>query len=242
MDNMINMKHFSAFLLLLFLVTAAQPAFGQKKKKSSSQPEASKTEFYVKMYQQGVEYNDLAIATQAVHSILVLEPEANNWMDTLSSLYFQRGAFAQCLLTTTEVLKDKPDDEKTLEMQAICKENLGLIKEALADYETLYKQSNSVFHQYQIATLQYSLRRFGECEDTVNRLLANTDAKDETILIAHQKGQQKVPFYAACENLLGVLMMDQGMKQFAKKHFSQALQIYPDFILAKGNLAAASKE
>lgn len=236
------MKQFSAFLLLLFLVSAVQPAMAQKKKKKGSDNSSNKIGFYEKMYQQGVEYNDLAVATQAVHSILVLQPDAVQWMDTLSGLYFQRGAFAQCLLTTTQVMEKEPKNERVLEMQAISKENLGLMREALADYESLYKMTGSAFHQYEIATIQYSLRRFGECEDTINRLLANPDAKDEIILIAHQKGQQKVPFYAACENLLGVLMMDQGMKEFAKKHFNQALQLYPDFILAKGNLAAASKE
>lgn len=235
------MKQYKILFLAFLMIGVSQMAMGQKNKEPI-QKGNDQAEFYKQMYEQSLKFNDLAVATQAVHGILAADQEAKTWLDTLATLYFQRGAFAQCLLTSTEALKNNPDNQTTMEMMAVCKENLGLLKEALADYEALYSKSQNIFHMYQISTIQFGLRRFGECEQTVNRMLADPRGKEETILISTERGQQRVPFYAACQNLLGVLMLDIGKKDAAKKHFDQAVQIFPEFVLAKANLEALSKQ
>ncbi len=235
------LNQYKILLLAFLLIGTSQMALGQKNKEPLPGGN-EKVEFYQQMYEQSLKFNDLSVATQAVHSILVIDPSATTWLDTLATIYFQRGAFAQCLLTSTEALKNTPDNLTTMEMAAVCKENLGLLKEALADYELLYSKSQNIFHMYQISTIQFGLKRFGECEQTVNRMLADPRGKEETILISTDRGQQRVPFYAACQNLLGVLMLDLGKKEDAKKHFDQAVQIFPDFVLAKANLEAIAKQ
>lgn len=236
------MQKYKILFLALLFIGVTQVAFGQKKKEAPAPEKNDQAAFYQKVYEQGLRYNDLAVSTQAVHGIIAADPEATHWLDTLATLYFQRGAFAQCLLTSTEALQNTPGNQTTMEMAAVSKENLGLLKEALADYEQLYSKSQNIFHMYQISTIQYGLRRFGECEQTVNRLLADPKGKEETILINSERGQQRVPFYAACQNLLGVLMLDLGKQDMAKKHFDQAILIYPEFALAKANLLALSKK
>ena len=228
------MKQLSVVALLILMLGSGSFAFAQKN--------SEQLDHYKKLYEQGLKYNDLSVAAQAVHGILASDPDADNWLDTLATIYFQRGAFAQCLLTTNDALKKDPDNQTTIEMRAVCKENLGLLKEALADYEFLYSKSQNIYHMYQISTIQYGLRRFGECEQSVNRMLSDPRGKEETILISTDRGQQRVPFHAACQNLLGVLMLDVGKKDVAKKHFEQAVSIYPEFVLAKANLEAMNKQ
>ena len=230
------MKRLSVVFLLVLVAGCTQFSFAQKNAGNNL------SEHYKKVFQQSLAYNDLSVATEAVHGILASDPEATNWLDTLATLYFQRGAFPQCLLTSNDILKDNPENTNALEMRAISKENLGLLKEALADYEVLYGKTKNIYHLYQISTIQFGLRRFGECEQTVNAMLADERGKEETILITIDRGQQRVPFYAACHNLLGVLQLDMGKKDVAKKHFETALQIYPEFALAKANMEAMNKQ
>ena len=64
---------------------------------------------------------------------------------------------------------------------AVSKQNLGLIKEALADYEKLYAAEKSVYHLYQMSTLQYQLKRYGECVVSLDQILASADAEKQKV-------------------------------------------------------------
>ena len=178
----------------------------------------------------------MAVATQATYALLALEPENTKRLDTLAQIYFQRSAFAQAILVSTDVLKKEPTNQGMLEVRAFSKQSLGAAKEALADYEFLHSLSNDPYHLYEIATLQYAMRRFGECENSITTLLASEAIKDKTISLSYNKIQQTVPFEAALHNLFGVIMLDQGKAEVARKHFEKAVELSPEFYLAKANI------
>lgn len=195
-------------------------------------------EMYRTVYETSLKYNDLSVATQASYALIALEPGNMNRLDTLARIYFQRSAFAQAIMVARDVLASQPENKEMLEITAFSKQSLGASKEALDDYEALYKLSGDPYHLYEIATLQYTMRRFGECEANITRLLAMPEIADKTMTISYNKVNQQVPFPAALHNLYGVLHLDQGKEEIAIKHFQQALDLAPEFYLAKANLEA----
>lgn len=230
---------FRYLLILLFSLHLHFSIHAQKRQKSASQESEAVQSFSTqqRIYQQGLQYNDLAVATQALHTMIALQPENTSLRDTLARLYFQRGAWPQCIFVTDEVLAENPNDPAMLELRAVSKQTIGMPKEALADFETLYGITKNVYHLYEVATLQFSMRRFGECEASVTALLEKEEIKEKTMVIGSNDGRQEVPFPAACLNLRGVLDMEQGKKETARTFFNAALKVMPTFELAKNNLA-----
>lgn len=209
----------------------------QKKAKSTPATEDNAVAHWQKIYDRGVHYNDLAVATEAVYHLRELQPERTGLGDTLARLYLERTAYTQCLLVSLDILEKDPENLVVREYAALSRQSLGMVKEALAEYETLFKATDNSYHLYEIAGLQYALRRYGECEESLNRLLERKDLDGKTIsLAAANTRRQDVPMAAAFHNLFGVLEMDQGHPNKAENHFVQALRIYPEFILAQNNL------
>ncbi len=211
------------------------PAFEVAK----SGTDAGSFKIYHQIYESAILYNDFAVATDAMYHMIALEPNNAALKDTLAALYFQRGAWPQVVLVTSEVLAVNAENQGALELRAVANQSIGRAKESLEDYEGLYKRTKSPYHLYEIAALQFSMKRFGECELSIRQLLASEEIKDKTIVISVQDGRsQDVPLPAAVMNLNGVLDLEQGKKATAKAFFENAIKIYPEFILAKNNLDA----
>jgi tetratricopeptide (TPR) repeat protein len=196
---------------------------------------------YRAIYEQGLRYNDLNTSTQALHVMIALRPEDKTLLDSLALVYFQRGAWGQCALVSTEVLKENPEKTSMLELRAVSYQSLGMGMESLADFEKLYPLTNNPYHLYEIASLQFSIRRYGECEATLVKLMGDESIKDKKLVLGSGQQKQDVPMVAACLNMRGVLDLQQGKSESAKAYLEAALKIMPDFELAKNNLAAANK-
>ena len=189
------------------------------------------------LFKNALKYADYVVAKQALYEMITLAPENKMLKDTLAIVYFKIEAYAQCILLTREILEEDPSKNSMLEIKAISEQNIGLIKEALEDYETLFKSSKDVYHLYQVATLQYQLKRFGECNATVGAIIQNEDAKSKKVSIFDQQNrQQQVPLDAAAYNLLGVMALDTNDEPKAKEFFTKAVELFPEFALAKNNI------
>lgn len=250
--NAIPFRTLFAFAMTLALCIGT--AHAQKGKKTpqvdtlrvvSANPANSSAEpfkIYRQIYNASIQYNDFAVATDAMYHMIALEPTQVALKDTLAALYFQRGAWPQVVLITTELLEANKENIAALELRAVANQSIGRAKESLEDYETLFKASKNPYHLYEIASLQLAMKRFGECQISVNQLLADMSIKDKNIAITVQDGRsQDVPLAAAAMNLNGVLDLEQGKKEPAKVHFENALKVYPEFLLAKNNLDAMAQ-
>lgn len=184
-----------------------------------------------------LKYNDVSTAVSACYYLLALNPQNVNIKDTLAMLYFEARSYLQAIMLTGEILQVNPDNLKILEIQAIAQQNLGLIKEALDSYEKLQNKTKSLLHLYQIATLQFALKRFGECEATIAQIIQDPKSEQEKVnVIIGNQGQQEVIVKAAALNMAGVIYMEQNQDDKAKKLFEEALKVDKDFLLPKGNL------
>ncbi len=194
------------------------------------------------VYKTALKNYDLQAATYALYNMLALKPARTDLNDSLALIYFAGERFAQAYITGEQILKNDPKRKDMLELVAISKQNLGLIKESLADYEKLYGIDKSLFYLYQMATLQYQLKRYGECVASLDQIIANPEAEKQKVNIRVQGGQQEVPMKAAAYNVKGICAVDLSQPDAARDNFNKALKIYPDFVLAKGNLESMDKK
>lgn len=241
-------KIYLLILVAISLNLSAQKKNDKKTEEPSNSNNVTNTEevtkkivneegIYRTVLTNSLKYNDVSTAILACHYLLAVNPQNTTLKDTLAMLYFESRSFLQTIMLAGEILQSNPDNSKMLEIQAIAQQNLGLIKESLETYEKLYKKTKSLLHAYQIATLQFALKRYGECEATLAQIIQDTNSEKEKVnVIIGNQGQQEVIIKAACLNMAGVIYMEQNQDDKAKKLFEEALKIDKDFLLPKGNL------
>jgi tetratricopeptide (TPR) repeat protein len=246
--------------LFLFATAFSVATFAQKSTTSTAKPATTATPpaasatadsaFWAKeyllnyaLYRNGLAYGDLAVAKHALFEMLAINPSNKNLRDSLMLVYFRLEAFPQALVISKEILVDKPSDLLVLEVKAVSEQNLRLTKESLESYELLYSKSKDIYHLYQIGTLQYQLKRFGECNTTLNQLVRAEGSEKKDIVISNPNGQgQRVPIKAASYNILGVIALETNSLTEAKTFFNEAIKVFPDFELAKGNLKVVEEK
>src|ERR1043165_6876991 len=195
-----------------------------------------------KVYKQALKNYDLQAATIALYNMQALKPERTDLNNSLALLYFAGERYAQAFLIGEEIVKADGKRNDMLELVAVSKQNLGMVKEALADYEKLYSAEKSVFYLYQMSTLQYQLKRYGECVASLDQIIANPDADKQKVNIRLQQGAQEVPMKAAAYNVKGICALELNQEEAAKQNFNKAIELFPDFALAKGNLEMVNKK
>jgi predicted Zn-dependent protease len=199
-------------------------------------------ETQMKVYSSALKYYDLQVAATALYNAMALKPDRKDLRDSLALIYFAGERYGQSYTLGEEILKDNPKRNDILEMVAVSKQSLGLVKEALADYETLYNGEKQLFYLYQIATLQYQLKRYGECVASLDQIINNEASAKQNVSIRNSNNSsQSVPMKAAALNVKGIVALDLNKDADAKALFNQAVQLFPDFALAKGNLAALTQ-
>ena len=189
-----------------------------------------------RIYQKALSLNDLETATGAVHTMIALRPDLVNWNDTLCLLYHGRSMFAQSWALSSELLKRRPDDLTFIEIHAQALEGLGQYAEAIKDYEVLVNKVPQPVFRYKAAALQYLLKRFGECDANLNFLISNNAIDKEKVSLQGEDGAvQSVPLRAAVYNIKGILAMDLNKPEDAESAFTEALRLFPEFVMARVN-------
>jgi tetratricopeptide (TPR) repeat protein len=222
------------FGFLLMFATTGSSLFAQ----TSSDP----FDVQMRFYKSALKNYDLQAATVALYTMQALKPERADLNDSLALLYFAGERYAQAYLVGQAIVNADPKRNDMLEMVAVSKQNLGMIKESLADYEKLYGAEKSVYFLYQMATLQYQLKRYGECVASLDQILGNADADKQKVSIRVQNGSQEAPMKAAAYNVKGICALELNQPEAAKENFNKALSIFPDFVLAKANLETMEKK
>lgn len=217
---------------------------GEKNKQEQpQQPAMSLLELQSIIFSNALKYGDADAAKNALYTMIALRPELTELKDSLAILYYNMGNYLQAVLVAREIVAANPQNTTILEIKAISQQRLGLLKESLDDYEALYKQKQEVIYLYEIASLQYQLKRFGECDASIAAMLKSEVLDQKKITISLQRGEsQEVNMRAAVLNMRGVLAAELNQKEVAKRNYEEALKIMPDFALAKANLNALTAE
>ena len=230
------MKKIKVFVLALGLILASVSAKAQDSTYISNE--------YAKalaLYDLSLKYGDQALTKQALYEILILSPNDSSAMRQLSETYYNTAKYSSSALVGLDMLEKYPNYEIALEIVALSFENLRRYDRAVEYYEKLWLKTENINVQYQIAYLQYSLKRYTESETNLNMMETKVKAEDTIALNKSDGTVQEVPFSAAIANLRGLMAMEQGKNDEAKTQFTKALSISPDFDIAKKSLESLNK-
>lgn len=193
-------------------------------------------------YRLAVQYNDYAEAKSALYNLILLEPQNDSLRYNLAYLYYDAGKYPSVVLTCRDLLKLNPNHLGALELIGAAYETLGLKDKALSNYEKLYMSTSDINTLYKMAFLQYDLKKYAESNVNVDILLEKEELENSTVIFpTADKKNKEYPMKVAVLNLKGLVSMQLGNKDEAKKAYEDALAISPDFQQAKANLAELSK-
>ena len=254
------------FLIVVALLLATTAGFAQKKKKDKepaapppveqkqaapvTEPQAAQvpidsiptageilTEHYLRKYSAAIRWGDSDAAKEALYDVIIENPGNDSLIYSLAYYYYEQEKFASSYLIATDLLQFKPKEPSYLEMAAVSAQSLGVPDKALVSYETLYLINNNIRTLYQIAFLQYNLKRYAECATNIGILLGRPEVATEKVVFNDAQGKPKeYPLKVSVLNLKGLVALDQNDKAGAKKSFTDALAIAPDFAPAKQNM------
>ncbi|MBR9998637.1 MAG: hypothetical protein KFF73_06690 [Cyclobacteriaceae bacterium] len=194
------------------------------------------------IYNRALKYNDVNMAIDALYNLAVMEPQNDSLLFSLAYLYFDSQNYFSSVLTLNDVLMLNPDNISALEMKAVSLERVGATEKALEAYESLYlKSDNNLNYLYKVAVFQYDLKRYGESKTNIDILLSKSESDEIKYMFPNEDDQQQeIPMRASLHNMKGLIARDGGNPTEAKKQFTIALEISPEFFLAKKNLSELS--
>jgi len=235
---MTKMKRFLALSIFLGAVFCFRPATSV-----AQQSNDIKNSLYYRIqkanYNRALKYNDVNMAISALYNLTTMEPQNDSLLFSLAYLYFDNQNFFSSVLTLNDVLLLNPDNLPALEMKAVALERVGATEKALEAYESLYlKSDENINYLYKVAVFQYELKRYSESKTNVDILLSKPKVDEIKLVFPTEDNQdQEIPMRASLHNLKGLIARENGNVDEAKKQFSIALEIAPEFYLAKKNLA-----
>lgn len=190
-----------------------------------------------KVYETAVKYNDMVVAKDAIYQLIALDPTDVSLLDSLAYMYYENSNFVSSILVCKDIIARSPNNLGAREIAAISFQRLGLKDKALEQYESLYLMNNDINAIYQIAFLQFDLKRFKEARTSIDIVLENKNLESQKVVHAtSQNTQQEVPMKASILNLKGLIDMETGNKEEAKSSFENALKLAPEFEQPKENL------
>jgi tetratricopeptide (TPR) repeat protein len=190
-------------------------------------------------YQLAMRYNDFESAKNKLYNLIVRNPEDLRYPELLGSLYFDNGMSTSAALVALDILAVNEKSIGSLEIAAYSLEQLGALDQALPHFERLFLLTGDNFSLYKSGFIQYNLKKYQEALNSINMLVKNAKSEEKIGFPVSQTETQEIGMKAAALNLKGMVYLDQGSKAEAKTAFEEAIQLEPNFNLAKENLQKA---
>jgi len=221
------------FLIAWLIIGTSFSVFAQKLTVKSY------LEYQKNLLEKAKKFADKEAYRNALYEIITIEGDGSPYLDSLAHFYFLDGEMVSFILVSDELLKRNPDNDALLLQQAIAYEKLGNLKKAVELYEKVFnRQPDNVQLGYILAWDQYQLKRIDEAYATLMKLKDKTFPHVQVQIPGLNNQAETVPLEAAYYNLLGLVSYDLHNLDMASQYFAKALEIHPDFQLAKQNKAA----
>ena len=236
-----NMKYLlSLAIVFVGLMAGAQDTAAKKVKQDSIPWEMRKNAF---IYSMAKQYNDPAVARMALYNLIAETPGNPAIYDTLALWYYEYNQLASAALIAQDAMQLNPNDLFAAEIAAISFENLGVKSKAVQNYEKLYLGNNDINMLYKIAFLQMDLKRYGEALTNADVIIESSQSESEKLLfpIDDKQNSQEIPLKVAAIRLKGMIEADRGNTSLAKELYQKALDMKPDFVVLKNQIADLNK-
>lgn len=230
--------------IILFFAVFALTATSIQAQDQNQEAEANKkrNDADRKVYQMALRYNDIAVARMKLHELMERNPTNLSYHETLVSLYFEAGQYTSAAVSALDLLEKNDQSVVALEVAAYSLEQLGAFDRALPQFERHFLLTGNLFSLYKTAYMQYSLNRQEEAINSINMIVKNPKSSDEKVGFPKADNtNQEISIKAAALNLKGMVYMYQKNKAEAIQAINQALELAPDFEIAKENLKEAQK-
>jgi tetratricopeptide (TPR) repeat protein len=192
-------------------------------------------------YQLAQKFNDQEATKQALMELMVLNGRDTTVLRSLAELYYNSGRYTSSALVALDFLDKYPDNLIATEIVALSYEQLRLYDKAVEYYQSMWLKTENINILYQIAYLQYTLKRYTEALTNLQIVDSKVTAEDKVQLNTTSGQVQEVAFKAAILNLQALIAIDQKNTEQAKTLLNQALQLSPEFEAAKNALAELNK-
>jgi tetratricopeptide (TPR) repeat protein len=187
--------------------------------------------------QQAKAYGDESIVANVMYTLIALEGPQSSYKDSLAYVYFNKRNYVSCFLVTNDLLKTKPKNLELLEMNAVSLESMGALEKSKEAYEKLFAMTNDNYHAYKLAGIEFRMNQNEGAYATIKK--AGQISGNEGLKITFQVNEnynQNVELKAAIAYLEGLIAVSLNKSVEAKASFERAIQIFPDFVLAKSKL------
>lgn len=195
----------------------------------------------VATYQLAQKYNDQQATKQALLDLTVLNGRDTTVLRSLAEFYYNNRMFTSSALVALDYLEKFPGNMVATEIVALSYEQLRLYDKAIEFYQPMWLRTENINVLYQIAYLQYSLKRYTESLNNLQIVDGKIKAEDKVQLNMTNGQIQDVSFKAAVLNLRALIAIEQGNSDQAKTLLTQALQLSPEFEAAKTTLDGLNK-
>jgi len=186
---------------------------------------------------QAKAYNDETVIASAMYNIIAMEGPQSTYKDSLAYRYFSQRSYVSCFLVTNDLLKSKPDNMDFLEMKAVSLESMGVLEKSKEAYEGLLAKSNKSYHAYKLASLEFRMNKGEEAYVTVKKASTLEDSGDLKITFkVNQNYNENIALDASIAYLEGLIAESINKDVEAKASYEKAIELSPDFMLAKSNL------
>ena len=180
---------------------------------------------------------DPSVVKSTFYRLVALEGENSTYKDSLAYIYFSGRQYGSSFLLADQVLKRSPDHEEMLQIKAVSLESLGAYDKAAEVYATLIEKTQSNIHGYNLAKLQFSMKKNEEAYATIQKVEGMNDTGNYKVNFAvNQNHTEQIELLAAIPYLKGLIEAEMGKTAEAKVSIEKALTVQPDFTIARDKL------
>ncbi len=188
------------------------------------------------LFEKSMAVKDYQTAIVAIQYMLLKDSTLTMYEDTLPELYVATSNIEAADYYTSKALGRKPNDERFLQIKALCAQQKGKVEEEFDIYNKLYASTQKLSYLYQITAFQFSTGQMEQAAKNLAELETKATLKDSVDFAISETEKQKVPLRAAVYNMKAYMQAQSRDLMGAKKYFEMALKEYPDFVMAKRNL------
>lgn len=198
-----------------------------------------------KISARALEIKDWETYKNANYALAELDPDNDTtYNNNILHALFQSFQHESCFLFAKKLLATKADNVYYLDYYARSADILRRYGDAFSAYEKLESYTGSVTYAYLAANTQYALGRYNECLANIERIKNHKDVNTTTIefTVNEQNQKQHVPISAALLNLKGMVYYELKKFDDSMASFSAAVNLFPEFTVAKENLKSVQQE
>jgi tetratricopeptide (TPR) repeat protein len=202
----------------------------------------TKQEEYLSLYRRAIAYNDLGSAAYSLTGFLQYGGD-EKYNDSLAIVYYNMNNLGGAYKLAGEINAKDPKNIAALTLLADISGRAGEVKKSLEWYEKLIAVSPSPYNYYQLATKQFVLERNLECKESLQKVISDSvQAKEQRVRLDIGEGYgEDVPVSAAAMNMMGAIAYKEKDKEAAAAWYKKALEVFPQFVIAKQNLEELNK-